>query len=121
VNYAVQGLLDGLKEQIERVWEQQYDVSWTDYVASFFANDHSASASRRKHLIQDLSDATKPLTLNQIASLSPRIVKDYSSKSVRTLKRDVDILMKDGLVVMENRKYRAQKEQIQAFLPACRG
>jgi Fic family protein len=54
LNYAVRGLIDGLREQLDFVWAQQWDVVWRNYVHELFKNRNSATDTRRRHLALDL-------------------------------------------------------------------
>lgn len=118
VEYAVEGLVDGLREQLGQVWQQQYDLTWLDYVASRFQRDNSRPATRRLHLIQELSHLSKPVAIGEITEISPLLAQEYAGKTQKTLSRDLKKLLKQELLVLEDGKYRARKEFVQAFRPA---
>ncbi len=115
--YAVQGFLDGLREQLGVIWEQQWDVTWRNYVHESFRDRHSETAERRRHLVLDLSLQKKPVRISDLPEISPRLAKAYARKTRKTLVRDVNALRKANLVVGDRKGYRARREVILAFLP----
>jgi Fic family protein len=120
ITYAVQGFLDGLREQIEEVKKQVIDVVWSKYVAERFTDKTSPANQRRHSLIEELSKLIEPkaVSYEQIPILTARTTKLYSKLSPRTLVRDLNELHKMRLIQFENGLIRARKEVINAFLPA---
>ena len=114
--YAVEGFLDGLSQQLDVIWQQQWDVTWRNYVYEFFRDKRSEAARRRRHLALDLSRLKAPVSLSDLPDISPRLAREYASKTSRTLSRDVNALIGEGLIVKTSQGYRAHKELIFAFL-----
>lgn len=117
LNYAVQGLVDGLRAQLALIRDQQLDVVWRNYVHELFKGDASPSAVRQRQLILDLSLHGEPMLKSDLPNVSTRMAKEYAHKTSKTLSRDVNELLAMGLLVREGTRYRAQKELILAFLP----
>jgi Fic family protein len=118
INYAVQGFVDGLRQQISLVRQQVFDVVWHNYIIDLFAEIASSPTdTRRLELLQDISRQPEPVSVSQLMARSPRVAKNYASLTNKTLFRDVRKLVKMRLVVIEHGKIRARKERIQAFLP----
>lgn len=117
LTYATQGFLDGLRSQLGIIREQQWDVAWRNYVHELFSDKKSSTYVRRRHLILDLSAASEPVAFGKLGEISPRIAAAYARKTARTLSRDINGLMKMGLLIKETAGYRAHKEIILAFLP----
>ena len=117
ISYAVEGFLDGLKLQIETIWEQQWDIVWRNYVHEFFRERTSASHVRRRRLVLDLSQSSQPVPMSEIPEISPRLAKAYARCTHRTLARDLNALVQEGLIAKTPKGYRACKELILAFLP----
>ena len=122
VEYAVQGFVDGLREQLETIRAQQWEVAWRNYVHEFFAEHPTDSVvrHRRRNLVLDLSTRTEPVPMSELSNISFRVAQAYVRKSKRTLARDIDALEKDGLVVKVGKGYSANRGLILAFLPARR-
>ena len=117
MEYAVQGFVDGLRGQLELVREQQWDVTWRNYVHEMFRDKIKASDTRQRHLALDLSAIATPVPLAKITETTPRLAKTYATKSPKTLQRDLAELEKLGIVERTAEGIRAKREIILAFLP----
>lgn len=116
VRYAVQGLVDGLREQIDFIREQQLDVTWENYVHSAFREFKGATQERRKWVVLDLS-RTGATRTSEIKLLSSRLADAYRDKTDKTLTRDLNALIALDLIKRTTDGYVANRELIQAFLP----
>lgn len=117
IQYAVQGLVDGLREQVQRVREQQWAVAWENYVHEFFRDRAGKVGTRQRHLVLDLSPQVGAVPFNKIAALTPRLAAAYAKTSPVTLLRDLVALEKLDLIAHEKDGFRARREAILAFLP----
>lgn len=121
VRFALQGLVDGLKEQIHTIREQQMFVHWVDFVHEMFRSERdSPTNTRRRRLVIDLSRCGGPVPKSGIRTISPRIAAAYSGKTDKTIKRDLNFLEEMGMIVKEPNGYRARAELMAAFLPMKR-
>jgi Fic family protein len=128
IEYAVEGFVDGLREQIGRVQEQQLSVTWENFVHRSFSSDPDTPATRRrKHLVLDLP--TEGASKRELRHVSPRVAEEYAKKGGKTLTRDINALLKMGLVVPRVRRreeevtlvYRPNRAEILSFLPLTAG
>lgn len=117
IEYAVQGLVDGLREQLLVIKNMQLSVTWINYIHSNFSGDKSAAALRQRDVAIELSRADDVVPLNKIPELNTRLAKAYADKTIRTVQRDIEELAKRGLVDRAPAGIRAKSEQILAFLP----
>ena len=117
LNYAVRGLIDGLREQLDFVWAQQWDVVWRNYVHELFKNRNSATDTRRRHLALDLGARGDWVQSADIQELTPQLAKAYANKTAKTVQRDLNALQKMELIAREPRQVRARREIILSFLP----
>lgn len=117
VTYAVQGLWDGLKAQLDTIWEQQWDITWRNYVHERFKDKSGKTQHRRRHLVLDLSLKPKSVPIGSITEISPRIAEAYAHKTRKTLIRDLNELTKLGLIERGPDGYGAKQDVIQSFLP----
>jgi Fic family protein len=115
--YAVQGFVDGLQEQLQRIRQQQWDVTWENYVHDMFHNKISPSDIRQRNIVLDLSNSAAPVPPPKINELSPRLAKAYASKTQKTVQRDLNILERMNLIERTPEGVKAKKEAILAFLP----
>jgi len=117
MEYALQGFVDGLRLQLKDIRNQQWNLAWESFVYEHFGNKTSPSDQRRCHLVLDLSSSRKPVTLEKVALLTPRLAAAYATKRPRTVIRDLNRLIEMGLVQLTKAGYRARKRSILAFLP----
>lgn len=54
IKYALQGLVDGLRQQIEEIQVQQMDVTWRNYVHEAFHEKSTPACSRQRQLVLSL-------------------------------------------------------------------
>jgi hypothetical protein len=116
--YGLQGLVDGLRQQLDLIRHQQVDVAWRNYVHEHFGPTASPTIVRRRNVVLDLSRREQPVPLSEIRDLSPRVATAYAQKTTKTLSRDLRYLVDAGLIALEPKGYRARRELILAFLPA---
>ncbi len=115
--YATQGLLDGLREQIELVREQQMEVSWTNYVNEVMDQFPTSQASNRQ---RDLVLAMPPNTAmprEDLTVLTPALAAHYANTGPRTLSRDLNRLAKAGLILRERRSWKTNTGVMFTFMP----
>ena len=117
IEYAVQGLVDGLHAQLAHIREQQWTVAWRDYVYEQFRDKPGEPAARRRQLVLELSKASEPVPLAAVRLVSPQVAAAYARKNQKTLARDLRELERMQLIVVEQGLVRARKESILAFLP----
>ncbi len=118
--YAVQGLVDGLRSQLEFIRAHQWDLAWHSYVYEQFRDKVSKSDVRRRRLVHDLSNMKDPVPLNQLPQISTRVAAAYATRGARTLSRDLNVLKEMDLIEGTPEGYRAKNETILVFLPFCR-
>ena len=116
VRYAMQGLVDQLREQIQIVREHQLSVTWINHVHDRFRDEETPAKRRQMHLVLDMP-VGEVIPRTKITEVSTRIVKEYAGREAKTLSRDINELLRRGLIVKEGRGYRARRELIEAFLP----
>jgi len=118
VRYAMEGFVDGLREQLSMIWEQQMAVMWRDYVydriREGFRNAAGAPAVRARELVLALVEPTERSRLTQ---LNPEVARLYATASQKTLTRDIHAVEALGLVVREGELFRPRRESLLSFLP----
>ena len=118
IQYAAQGLVEGLREQLEVIRQQQWDVTWRSYVHTRFRDPTGPSAQRQRDLVLDLSASQEPVPIRKIPELSPRLAKAYATKSSKTLARDLaELELVLELIKRTPKGILANREIILAFLP----
>jgi Fic family protein len=121
LHYATRGFVDGIRAQIERVWEQQYADRWEQFVYETFGGHITSPAERRRlHLALRLSEQGEPVARRDISRLSPELAVAYSDTQ-RMLSRDLNTLERLGLIEQARHGFwQVRREQILAFRPLRR-
>ena len=118
IQYATEGFVDGLREQLHVIRDQQWDVTWRSYVHNKFRDRTGPGALRQRDLVLDLSASQDPVPIARIPELSPRLAKAYATKSSKTLARDlVELELVLDLIKRTPQGFVANREVILAFLP----
>jgi Fic family protein len=119
IAYALEGLVDQLREQLRVIRESQLQVTWHNYVHERFTTS-SRTDVRRRNLVLELSKVMVNegwVKTSDLPELSARVAQAYSAKTQKTLSRDLNALSEMGLVERGGRKVRANRNLILAFLP----
>jgi len=117
LEYAARGFVDGLREQLRVLREQEWDVTWRSYVHERFRDRAGTNAKRQRDLVLDLSTAREPVAVGKITELTPRLAKTYAGISAKTLQRDLAAVEAMELIERHADGVRARRELILAFLP----
>lgn len=115
--YALQGLVDGLRDQLRTIRKQQFADRWEQYVYQRFGRTNSPARLRQRQLVLEMSKLDEPLPRASLRTLSTALVEMYHGKTDKTLTRDINAIVKMGLVRRQDRNYVPNKHVIEAFLP----
>ena len=115
--YAVDGLVDGLREQGERIRAHQWEVAWINFVHERFRDVRGVTARRQRSLALALSRAGGEVEIGALPDLNADLAREYVRVGRRTLARDVAALAGLGLLTRGAGGVRANRERILAFLP----
>jgi Fic family protein len=100
IQYSLQGFVDGLTEQIKTIYDMQRLVLWRDYVYRRFGDDLNKAQKRQRLLVLEMSQLGREVAIeSSLASHSPKIAVAYAGLSDRTLRRDLEALVKMKLLV----------------------
>lgn len=117
--YAAQGLVDGLREQIDFVRAQQLNVSWTNYVNEAMDRFPASQASNRQRALVLAMPYNEAIARGDLAVLNPAIAALYAKAGPRTLSRDLNRLANAGLILREGRSWKANIDVMFTFMPAA--
>lgn len=118
VTYALQGFVDGLKEQIATIRKEQLGVTWENFVHQQFHGKSAPADARRRELVLRLGSDGETSKISDLMGLSPRLAKEYAGKTEKTLIRDLNVLTEMGLISrVSGRRIMARSDRIRAFLP----
>ena len=117
LTYALQGFVDGLSAQVERIKAQIWRDIWTNYVHAQFAGRDGVADARRRHLVLDLSEYDGPVPRRDIRTLTPRLAEAYLNRTSKTITRDINSLKEMGLIRQTDEGITTNKERVLSFLP----
>jgi hypothetical protein len=115
IEYAIEGFVDGLREQLEYIRSLQWKVAWENYVHDRFRGQDTPTCTRQKHLVLDMPD--EPTLRKDLPLVSPRVAMSYAGKGEKTLTRDLNALKGMNLIVRKGKGYVPHRNLILAFLP----
>ncbi len=127
--YAVQGFVDELRAQLDRIWSMQYLDRWEQYVHQRFGETSTDAQRRQLRLVKDLSRASIEATPNhpvpnlqpkpraEIRRLSPELAEAYAGKTERTLTRDLNALERMELILRSPEGWIPRSDSVLAFMP----
>ena len=118
IRYALQGFLDGIRQQISSVRDQQMSVAWENYVYDRFrVVKSSPTQKRRRDLVFELTEHADWAEVSAVPLLTPNLAREYASAGDRMVQRDLNAVAKMGLIMRKHGKVKANKHIMQAFLP----
>jgi Fic family protein len=117
LSYAIEGFIDGIRETITMVRDQQIHVAWVNYVHERFGSLPNTKASDRQRSLVLAMPMGKAVPRDDLEGLTPKVAKLYASAGPRVLPRDLNRIAKLGLIRQNRRGYRANSELVLAFLP----
>jgi Fic family protein len=114
--YALTGLVDELRSQLDLIRMSQLDVTWENYVHDQFRYQETPARRRQKHLALDLrpNDWTPRSELRRV---SGRISEEYAGKGTKTITRDINALCEMGLIHVSRQGVKPNRGLVLAFLP----
>ena len=117
IRYALDGFLDEVRGQIEEVKEENIQIHWESYVYETFRGQPSTETrTRQRELALSMPDG-EWITARQGTQLTTRLAGLYAKVGERTPARDLNDLVKMGLVDKDGRRHRARRGVIRAFIP----
>lgn len=133
LHYAVEGLVDELRAQLDRIWCMQYVDRWEQFVYETFGEIRTESERRRLRLVKDISRASivpadgvglpwlEPVSRQSLRHLSAQLAEFYAGKTERTLSRDLEDLIDRDLIRRGEGGYVPASDRVLAFMPHARG
>ena len=118
VQYAAEGLVDMLREQIDRVRSHQVLIAWESFVHERFHGEPAGKAKERRLKMVLTMETGKRYTQADIRHLNIELAELYAGHETRIITRDLRALEALGLVRMhENKTWSSNAEIMSAFMP----
>jgi Fic family protein len=116
VSYALRGFVEELRDQLKVIRGSQLTMAWLNYVHERLGGS-TMTAKRRRDLVLQLPEQMTPISA--IQRLTPDLAAHYAGKTRKTITRDINALVKEGLLVRDRHAVRPHTELMLAFLPLC--
>lgn len=120
LRYAVEGLVERLRDQLQMVKTHQLDLAWESYVYERFRDEpRTETQHRRRDLVLALSRRPDgPVRRADIPKIDPDLAVAYATTTARALSRDLNALLNAGLIGRAlGARYWARKELMESFKP----
>lgn len=119
IQYAVDGFVDMLREQIAEVQSMQRRVAWQNYVHERFRGETSGEASKRRRALALALPEGVATPRNKLQRLTTDLALMYANRSDKTVSHDINRLIGLGLARGDARAgYQPCIDTMDAFLPA---
>lgn len=118
VLYALEGFVDGLRDQLEHLWSQALHLLWRRYLDDEFRGEKSETVQRQKRLLIDLAEVDEPVPREKLRHITPEVAEAYAAYTQKAVTRDLNALLNRGLVRLDGTGYRANIEILYLSLPA---
>ena len=113
----MQGLVDGIRDQIEQALQQQFEVTWINFVHETMRQFPSSPARDRQRSLVLAMPSGVDIPKKELPELSPKLAGLYARKGPRTLSRDLNRLRGVQLVAKGPKGWRSNDRIVRAFLP----
>ncbi|MDU0346643.1 Fic family protein [Microbacterium sp. KSW2-29] len=120
IQYALQGFVDELRDQIGVVRAHQKDVMWQKIVHDKYRDEDTPAKRRQRHLVLDMP-AGVVVPRAKLREVSTRVVGEYVGSGSKTLTRDINELVSRELIVRKGGGFLANRAIVDAFLPLTLG
>lgn len=120
--YAVEGFVHGLAEHGLEIERAQAGITWEHQVHDTIRGERpSATLNRRREIALRLAEREEPTPRGAITRLNGNLGEMFAGKTKKTLTRDLNWLVKAGLLERTLGGYRARLEILQGFRPPPAG
>ncbi len=124
IEYAVQGLVDGISDALSKIRAQQFEDRWEQFIYETIGEVRTEADRRRLKLALAISENYKntlsPTPKAELRRLNPDLSELYAGKTVKTLTRDINAIGELGLIEKEGSGYVPRDWVILTFQPERR-
>lgn len=110
--YAIEGLVDGLQQQIEYVQSQQFETLWARLVREQIGGSTVAKL-RQQALALELGNLLEGASKSEVSRLTIELAAQYAGKTTKTISRDLNALVDYRLVVQHpDGRFHANRQMV---------
>ena len=96
--FCVHAMLEELRSLQLRIRKLQQRALWRAQLLDLFQEGNDAPTRRQRQILLDLAEANEPVPLNRLDSLTPALAALYAGVSEKTMRRDMDALLRADLI-----------------------
>lgn len=124
LKYAITGFRDGLYQTLQKIQFSMFEITWQKMVYDKFdeIRDKKKETFKRQRALA-LYSFGKTFSINNIFIRMPEIISYYINSNLqvnanlRTLRRDIDLLITMNLLKEEDKHYTANQALLQGMVP----
>lgn len=123
IEYAVIGFVDQLREQLDQIYRQIWQGTWTNLVHEKIQGAGGTASRRRKlALALGTKEQVEWLDPADVPKLSQELAVMYAVKGAKTIQRDINSLRDYDLIYRDGSrgKIRPKREIVFGLLPVCK-
>lgn len=109
VEYAVQGLVDGISDALEKIRGQQFRDRWEQYIYETIGEIKTEADRRRLKLAlaisENYNESLEPVSRSELRRLTADLSELYADRTEKTLTRDINAIGELGLIEKEGSGY----------------
>ncbi|WP_454812867.1 Fic family protein [Labrys neptuniae] len=117
INYAIQGFVDQIRQQIEFVRTKLHEAAWRSFIHDTFSDASKPGDLRKRDLLIEIARAPDPVMPQLNRDTPPGISRLYYKKAPRTMTRDFNSLEEGKYIVKGPGGYNANGGLIHPLLP----
>ena len=116
LTYCADGLVGGLEEQLEWIYDRQFRLTWQEHISEQVTGRDLAMRNRRQQIAEALLFHA-PVGKRDVARLTTELAAVYATCGPRTLSRDLNALVAAELLRSGPSGYEANSEVLLTLLP----
>lgn len=122
IEYALQGFKDELDRQFDLIHIMQAKAIWHDFIHVSFPKKSTDAQQRRKRLVLDLTEFRfgQSVKISEMREISAAVALAYNGKTDRTIRRDLNELVKMKLLERDAEGYSPNTDILFAFFAMSR-
>jgi len=111
LEYAAQGFLDGLDDQLRYVNERNRAVAWRNHIYETLREEKEKVRRRLTQLALGIATLSQPVPAAKVLKTLPHLLAEYAGVTTRTLYRDLNELKRRELVLQTGNGFLAGNRQ----------
>jgi hypothetical protein len=116
LTYCADGLVAGLEDQLNWIYDRQFRLAWQEHVGEQVTGRDPEMRHRRRIIAEALLFHA-PVVKRDIPRLTPELAAVYATCGPKTLSRDLNALVGAGLLQFGTAGYEANSDVLLTQLP----